>query len=93
MSLDERQIGEVLGEVKQISQRISELGRTTADIQREVQGLADVKARQDEHHKRIDSLEADRDQRKGMVQLVRFAQGLALAGIGVASYLVGAGHG
>lgn len=38
-------------------------------------------------------LKAERDQRVGMIQLVRFGQGLLLAGIALASYLVGIGHG
>jgi hypothetical protein len=65
------------------------VGRLTA-VEREVHGLP---KRIENHASRIDSLEADRDRRAGMVQLVRFAQGLALAAVSVAAYLVGITHG
>lgn len=102
---DERQLGELLGEVKgemrALRQQMVDMeARNSAEhsaVLRRFDTLGtklDTKASETwvkEHETRIDGLEAKRDEGKGMAKLVKIAEGVGLFVIAFAGFLLAKG--
>lgn len=99
MSPDEREFGELLGEMKGVRQQISDMqARNSEEHGRVMERLQKVEDKLDRRvdwkwmneqdlPDRVDRLEAKRDERRGQAALVKIAEGIALFAIALIGLL------